>query len=413
VAMTEPSDTDTIHPTRIDPGPQDPGALRFEDLIFPMTRAEFFTSYWEQKPLVARGRSQNFFRSLFSSRDVDDVILYQRPKPGSIDLVTDQGFVRDNFLYADGTANINLVYQSYLKGSTVILSGLESSWPPLATFCRNLEGDLNHPVGVAVYMTPPHTLGVKPHFDTQEGFLVQIDGSKRWKVYKPVHEFPPVEGSYTSVEREKLSEPIFETVLSAGDVLYIPRGFPHEGMSGDGQASLHITLEIHVRSWFDLMSDALGALADRDMRFRRSVPVGFLNDAGAMNALLEQFDRFKRIFHDGSSLEDAVHKHVEHLVVKKPPLPDGHFAVLFEKIQLDTPLKKRRIALSRLFDEGGMAGLQFSGNRIVGPAKIKPALEFIQSVPAFAAADLPGGLSEKEKLVLVNRLITIGLLTIA
>jgi ribosomal protein L16 Arg81 hydroxylase len=266
---------------------------------------------------------------------------------------------------------------------------------------------------VAVYVTPPNAKGVKPHFDTQEGFLIQVDGSKRWKVYKPVHESPPVEGSYTSVEPERLSEPSCETVLNPGDVLYIPRGFPHEGIAGDGQASLHITLEIHVRSWLDLMSDAMGALADRDVRFRKSAPVGFLNDRDAMSALAEHFEVFKRIFLEDSSLEDALRKHVERLAVKKPPLPDGHFAVLFEKIGLETRLKKRHIAVSRQFEENGMVGLQFSGNRIVGPAKIKPALEFIHDATEFAAAELPGGLSEKERLVLVNRLIRIGLLTLA
>ena len=146
--------------------------------------------------------------------------------------------------------------------------------------------------------------------------------------------------------------------------------------------------------------------------FRRSIPLGFLNDAQAMSALAVQFDEFKQVFQQGSALQDAVHKHVEHLVVQNPPLPDGHFAVLFEEIDLDTRLKKRRIALSRLFDEGAQTGLQFSGNNIIGPAKIKPALEFIQAVPTFTPADLPGGLSDREKLVLARRLIAIGLLTL-
>lgn len=396
---------------RID-APKPPEALRFEDLIFPLGRHEFLSDYWERQPFVARARSAGYFRDLFSSRDVDQVIHYQRPRPGSIDLVTDHGFVRDNFLHADGTANVNLVYQSYLKGSTVILSGLESSWPPLAAFCRQLEGDLNHPVSVAVYMTPPDTKGVKPHFDTQEGFLVQVDGSKRWTVYPPVEEFPKVEGSYTPVERNRLAGPILETTLSPGDVLYIPRGFPHEGVAGDDGASLHITLEIHVRSWFDVMADALGALADRDKRFRQSIPLGFLHDADAMRSLATQFDAFKQAFQQGTTLEDAIGKHVEHLAMHKPPLPDGHFAVLFEEIGPQTRLRKRRIALSRLFEDGGRAGLQFSGNSIVGPTRIKPALAFIQTAATFTPADLPGGLSEKEQLVLARRLIAIGLLTL-
>ncbi|MET0245183.1 MAG: hypothetical protein ABW182_00395, partial [Sphingomonas sp.] len=106
--------SETAAVTMIDPAPRDPETLRFEDLIFPLRRNEFLADYWEQRPFVSRARSPSHFRALFSSRDVDAVIHYQRPRPGSIDLVTDHGFVRDNFLNADGTANINLVYQSYL-----------------------------------------------------------------------------------------------------------------------------------------------------------------------------------------------------------------------------------------------------------------------------------------------------------
>lgn len=95
--------------------PRAPETLRFDDLIFPLHRDEFLAEYWERKPFFASAQSAHMFRALFSSRDVDTFIHYQRPEPGGIDLVSDEGFVRDNFLNADGTANINLVYQSYLR----------------------------------------------------------------------------------------------------------------------------------------------------------------------------------------------------------------------------------------------------------------------------------------------------------
>lgn len=415
--MADSSCVETVHvsnPERsgtIAPAAED---ITFEDLIAPLDRAEFLADYWEKKPFVSRGKPGDFFRGLFSVQDVDKVVVHHKPKPGHLDLVSEHGFVRDNFLNADQTSNINLVYQNYLKGSTVILSGLETSWPPLNRFCRALEGDLNHQVGVAVYLTPPDTKGVKPHYDTQEGFLIQIDGAKRWKVYEPVYEFPPVEGSYTSIDRERLSEPIFDVALEPGDVLYIPRGFPHEGISLAGKPSLHITLEVHVRTWFDFLSDALAALADQDTRFRRSVPVGFLHDPKAESDLKENFELFKNIFNENCTLQNALHKHVEHVVVNQPPIPDGHFATLFENIELHTPIKKRQVNTMRLFKANQMTGMQFSGNQISGPKKIEAALEFIEAAAEpFSPAELPGDLSAKEKLVLANRLIKIGLLTLA
>jgi len=383
----------------------------FADLIAPITEEVFFRDYWEKQPLVSRGRPADFFVPLFSIRDVDKLIAYTKPKSGWLDLVSAQGFVADNYLNADGTASVNLVRESYLKGSTIILSGLEQVWEPLVVLAARIEAQLSHPVAMAVYLTPPNFQGVKPHFDTQENFLLQVEGTKSWKVYKPLQELPPVEGSYSPVERERLSEPICETVLHPGEVLYIPRGFVHEGIAGD-QPSLHITVDIHVRTWLDFFSDALAAMAQREPRFRRSLPAGFLNSEEGMQLLDSEFHEFLDLFRDRTQLSDAVSKHAEVLAVKKPPAPDGHFAVLHADIHAHTRLKKRQTTLNRVFEENGMAGMQFSGNHIVGPAKIAGALKYIAHSDTLTPASLPGPLTENEKIVLVRRLVRIGLLTL-
>jgi bifunctional lysine-specific demethylase and histidyl-hydroxylase NO66 len=384
-------------------------AITFEDIIAPVDRERFFADYWEQRPLVTRGRPASFFAPLFSAADVDHVICNQRPKPSRIEVVTSQGFVRDNYLNPDGTANINLVYERYLEGSTIILSGLDETWEPLAIFCRKLEGALSHPAGIGIYLTPPGTQGVKPHYDTQEIFVLQVEGRKHWKVYKPLHELPPVEGSYRLVDERKLPPLVCETSLEPGDMLYMPRGFIHEAISGDGP-SLHITLEIQVRSWLDFLTDALEAMADRDVALRRSLPVGFLHREEAMSALRTRFGELIDTFHREVQVDDAVGKHVEALAVKKPPPPDGHFAMLFGELDATTRLTKRHTSLVRVFESHGATGIQFSGNQIVGPAKIRDALRFIAETDTFTPDALPGPLNDHEKLVLIRRLIRVGLL---
>ncbi|MGB8508281.1 MAG: cupin domain-containing protein [Pyrinomonadaceae bacterium] len=386
--------------------------IGFEDLIAPLTTGKFLAEYWEKKPLVSSGRPPEFFAPLFSIRDIDRAISFFKPKPGRIDLVTEQGFVRDNFLGPDGTANINLVIESYLKGSTIVLSGLEQTWEPLAIFAGKLEGSLNHPVAMAVYFSPPNFQGVKPHYDTQENFLLQVEGSKQWTVYPPVFDLPPVEGSYATVPREKLSEPICETVLQPGDALYIPRGFVHEGIAGD-KPSLHITVDIHVRTWHDFLTDALSAMAERNPHFRRALPAGFLNNEGTMRSLTDEFDELMETLRRDANVRDAVWKHTEALAVRKPPPADGHFAMLDAEIGPETMLKKRRTSLVRVFQEEGMAGIQFSGNHVFGPSKIFEALKFIAESDIFTPATLPGALNENEKLVLIRRLVRAGLLTLA
>lgn len=386
------------------------GELGFGELIAPLTPETFFAEYWEQKPLVTRGRPGDVFAPLFSLRDVDRVICYHKPGPGRLDLVTEGGFVRDNFLGPDGAANINLVYESYLKGSTVILGGLEETWEPLALFCRRLDGQLSHPASAAVYLTPPRHRGIQPHFDTQENFILQVEGTKHWKVYPPQRELPPVEGSYLPVAREKLPAPLCETELHPGDVLYIPRGFVHEARATDS-ASLHITVDLHVRTWHDLLSDMLAALASREPRLRQSLPPELLRQEHSRVQLEEGFETLMDLVRREGRLSEALSKHAEKLIVSKPPPPDGHFAQLHAEIGLDTPLRKRAGTLTRLLQEQGMAGIQFSGNQLLGPAKIAEALRAIDASERITPAQLPGGLSDNEKLVLMRRLVRVGLLT--
>ncbi|MCP3101659.1 cupin domain-containing protein [Myxococcus sp. K15C18031901] len=385
-------------------------ALGFESLLAPLTPEVFFREHWEQRPLVTRGRARDCFAPLFSIRDVDRVIRYQKPGPGRLDLVTAGGFVRDNFLNLDNTANINLVYENYLKGSTLVLSGLEETWEPLEVFCRKLEGQLSHPVAVAVYLTPPGHHGVQPHFDTQENFILQVEGVKHWKVYGAGQALPRVEGSYTPVARERLPELLLETDLHPGDMLYVPRGFVHEAEARE-QASLHITVDVHVRTWRDFLEDALAAMAERDPRFRRSLPPGLLRDPGAVTSLEAGFRELVASFHRDVRVSDALAKHAEKLIVARPPPPDGHFAMLHADIGLDTPLKKRTAVLTRRFQEAAVAGIQFSGNQLLGPAKIAEALRYIDETDRVVASRLPGGLGDNEKLVLVRRLVRVGLLT--
>lgn len=387
--------------------------ITFDDLIAPIDREQFFAEYWERQPLVTRGRASDFFAPLFSMRDVDRFIALRRPQAGKgIDLVTSDGFVADNYVNADHTANVRLVIESYLAGSTIVLSGLEETWEPLLHFTRGVEAELSHPTTIAVYVTPPRFKGVKPHFDTQENFLLQVDGTKSWRIWSPLQELPPVEGSYVTVPRERLGEPVFEAHLAPGDALYIPRGFVHEGVAGD-EASLHVTIDVHVRTWVDFVNDTIAAIAAREPRFRRSLPAGFLRSDASVAALEPELRSLLSFLSDSARARDGVARHVEMLTVRRQAAPDGHFTALHAEIAPRTLLVRRRTPFVRVFEENGVAGIQFAGNHVIGPAKIAEALRHVAANETITAETLPGSLNENEKLVLARRLVRAGLLTVA
>jgi len=52
-----------------------------------------------------------------------------------------------------------------------------------------------------------------------------------------------------------------ELMLTAGDLLYMPRGFLHEAWTTD-EPSTHLTVGLHVVRWLDLLSVALAQVSN-------------------------------------------------------------------------------------------------------------------------------------------------------
>ncbi|KAA0708234.1 Ribosomal oxygenase 1 [Triplophysa tibetana] len=110
-------------------------------------------------------------------------------------------------------------------------------------------------VGANTYLTPPGTQGFAPHYDDIEAFVVQLEGKKHWRVYRPRFEdevLPLV--SSPNFSQAEIGQPIMDVVLEAGDLLYFPRGFIHQGDCLPDAHSLHITVSSYQRnSWGDLL----------------------------------------------------------------------------------------------------------------------------------------------------------------
>jgi 50S ribosomal protein L16 3-hydroxylase len=71
--------------------------------------------------------------------------------------------------------------------------------------------------------------GVGPHLDQYDVFIVQGKGSRRWQVGMPseyLEHFP-----HDDLRQIDGFTPIIDEVLEPGDVIYIPPGFPHNGVA--------------------------------------------------------------------------------------------------------------------------------------------------------------------------------------
>jgi ribosomal protein L16 Arg81 hydroxylase len=76
------------------------------------------------------------------------------------------------------------------------------------------------------------------HYDQQDLIILQVEGSKRWRIFGP-RVLKPIKEPASSVPPE--TPPILDTVLEPGDLLFLPAGYWHVCDNGP-QRSLHLGL---------------------------------------------------------------------------------------------------------------------------------------------------------------------------
>ncbi|KAI3672998.1 hypothetical protein L6452_39104 [Arctium lappa] len=167
-----------------------------------------------------------------------------------------------HFLYAHDVLRCE---EAYNDGYTFALRGMEFHFQDIATISEGLAILFGQPsTGVNMYLTPPNSQGLARHRDDHCVLVCQISGVKRWKIfpspcprlprlYEPVDDLLDLESEFELIDGCK------EFLLREGDILYIPRGFPHEACTiiddakpnGNAEFSLHLTLAIEIEPPFE------------------------------------------------------------------------------------------------------------------------------------------------------------------
>ncbi|KAG4383513.1 hypothetical protein GLYMA_13G102601v4 [Glycine max] len=151
--------------------------------------------------------------------------------------------------------------QAYKEGYTVALRGLEFCYQSIAAIADTLALMFGQPsVGANLYLTPPNSQGLVCHFDDHCVFVCQIFGSKQWTIFSPPSQLlPHLYDNLLGSDINCTKAGRREFFLREGDLLYIPRGFPHEAYTSsavsDGSPgfSFHLTLSIEVEPPFEFM----------------------------------------------------------------------------------------------------------------------------------------------------------------
>jgi lysine-specific demethylase/histidyl-hydroxylase NO66 len=301
-----------------------------------------------------------------------------------------------------GAADVDGVLREWQAGATIVLQALHLIWRPVAAFCRDLEHALGHPVQANAYYTPRGSQGFAVHHDTHDVFVLQVAGEKRWLVYEPLLELPLKQQRW-SQELGEPGEPTHELTLSAGDTLYLPRGWLHQAETSDAD-SLHLTVGINTYTWMDAFKGALEDCAD-ELGFRGSVPVDGIGAEQLLEELRERLD------------PDEVARRMRRRFVRtRRPVPDGDLSQLraLAGLEQETRVERRETVIADVEADADEAVLVFEGKELRFPAFVRADVEFCaEAREAFRPADLPGDLDEEGRLVLVRRLVREGFLRLA
>ena len=299
--------------------------LNFGQLIYPLSQQSFIEEYWQKRPLVVRDRDRDYYGELVKMTDIDHIIYSLQPDWRQMRLIRQGNFFAKSFMNADGSPNLIEIYRAYQQGFTVVLYGLEQRWSSLSALARNLEDFFNHGVRVDIFLTPPHSKALVPHFDGEDVVILQIEGMKHWRVYEPLPKDELVArglSNDTALPQDNPPSLAMDVCLEPGDLLYLPRGWGHEAATG-ASSSLQIGVSVFIYTWSDLFSALLNSLKQDNIELRHALPVGFLRE-GKIKA--QELETLLQTVAEKAHLQSAVEELKRQLLAKTPnPQPNGDF----------------------------------------------------------------------------------------
>jgi ribosomal protein L16 Arg81 hydroxylase len=220
--------------------------MDFEQVLAPIGAARFLSENWTKKPLYLNGEAGRFER-LFAWSDLNQILTWHSPPQPQVRLFQ-EGVMVDVRRYIDGpVGNLRLnpggLIAMLAQGATMIMDGVQEVSPTVHDLTSSFEDALGCPCAANLYAGWRTQRGFNVHWDAHEAFVLQLSGRKRWQVFGQTR-IDPLADDIETAQPPK-TPPIWEGVLSDGDVLYLPRGFWHVAFPLD-EPSLHMTWSAHT-----------------------------------------------------------------------------------------------------------------------------------------------------------------------
>ncbi len=335
------------------------------------TQEEFLRDYWQKKPVLIRQGFKNF-EDPISADELAGIACEEQVQSRLIQKTEGKWTAEfgpfESYEHL-GENDWSLVIQALDNWSEEAAQMIE----PFRFIPHWRLDDL-----MASFATPNGSVG--PHIDLYDTFICQGSGNRRWRVgNNGEHKQFAAHSALLHVES---FDPIIDAELSAGDILYIPPGFPHEGVSLNNSMSFSIGFRTNSSvSLFSAFADYMidneeGTELIEDPHRKTTKHSGAI-DRDDYDLIKQQLlnvldnDELFRKF-TGSYLTQA--KHELDLIPNEEPYTDDEIAEILSQTQLKRLGGLRAFYFTETVDDGVC---YINGEQVLFNAEIAPAIKLM------------------------------------
>lgn len=201
---------------------------RLESLVAPFAQDEFL-DLWRQREFAFRtGSNGDGYAPLVGWQALRGMIEagnYPKSRPDDIRVSRESHIVPPDRWTTDGKVDVAKLDAFLAQGCSIVVLHLDEHVPALGAICDEIKSTMSEGAFVGVIVTSGASRGAfKLHFDPEDLLIVQVEGTKRWQVFGPPAT-NPVRGMPKPPPPD--TEPIFDEVLTPGDLLFVPAGNWH------------------------------------------------------------------------------------------------------------------------------------------------------------------------------------------
>src|SRR2546425_5866253 len=195
-------------------------AMRMQ-LLGGLSGEKFLSQFWQKKPLLVRNAITNFKGMLQAPElfalslrdDVESRLVCRR---------------RGAWHMQQGPFSRTQIARLPKSGWTLLVQGLNLELPEADALLRRFRFLPYARLDDVMVSYAAAGGGVGPHFDSYDVFLLQGPGKRRWRVGKPGNRLLDPAAPLKILRNFRYES---EWVLDAGDMLYLPPGWAHEGVA--------------------------------------------------------------------------------------------------------------------------------------------------------------------------------------